>query len=304
MTAWERAQRGNYKLSEACDSFERSQPRFHTNPEPLSKAIEAYISAKEKQNLKPYTLELLRPCLRRFMFSLGERAVHSVDVHDVEEYLERLGGSPKSQVTWISQLAGFFSWARVRGYCNQNPCEHVAKPIVIRGTPEILTVDQCQALMDSALAHRPKMVPMIALCLFGGLRTGEAKATPWSRLSIEAGHIIVDESTAKTRRRRIVPMSENLKQWLLLGGDLPREGRVDYDVTLVRQLAGISNWPRNVMRHSFCSYHLAMHGSASQTALAAGHSEVMLFRHYRELVTLDDAKKFWSITPKPKENSQ
>lgn len=63
-------------------------------------------------------------------------------------------------------------------------------------------------------------------------------------------------------------------------------------------LSGIL-WPHNVTRHTFCSYHLAAFGSAAQTALEAGHSEAILFTHYRELVTPEAASKFWSIRPSP-----
>jgi len=56
-------------------------------------------------------------------------------------------------------------------------------------------------------------------------------------------------------------------------------------------------WPSNVTRHSFVSYHLAHFGSAAKTALEAGHSEAMLFAHYRELVTPEAAAEFWAIRP-------
>jgi integrase len=57
-------------------------------------------------------------------------------------------------------------------------------------------------------------------------------------------------------------------------------------------------WPKNCLRHSFASYHLAMHESADKTALQMGHrSTTMLFEHYRELVTRSDAERFWGILP-------
>ncbi|MGH7939455.1 MAG: hypothetical protein ACREE6_09250 [Limisphaerales bacterium] len=63
-------------------------------------------------------------------------------------------------------------------------------------------------------------------------------------------------------------------------------------------------WPQNVARHSFCSYHLARFKSASETALEAGHSEAMLFQNYRslltpcgKLVTPDLAAEYWGIVP-------
>jgi hypothetical protein len=67
----------------------------------------------------------------------------------------------------------------------------------------------------------------------------------------------------------------------------------------VRQVIRASGvpWPQNVTRHSFVSYHLAEHENAAKTALEAGHSEAILFRHYRALVTPQAAAEFWAIRP-------
>jgi integrase len=58
-------------------------------------------------------------------------------------------------------------------------------------------------------------------------------------------------------------------------------------------------WPQDCLRHSFASYHLAMFESAEKTALQMGHNSTdMLFRHYRELVTKEQAEKFWALMPR------
>lgn len=56
-------------------------------------------------------------------------------------------------------------------------------------------------------------------------------------------------------------------------------------------------WPHDVMRHSFCSYALPKYG-ATKTAEWAGHSEQILFQHYRERVKPEDVERFWNILPK------
>ena len=54
----------------------------------------------------------------------------------------------------------------------------------------------------------------------------------------------------------------------------------------------------DIMRHSYASYHLAFHQSADKTALEMGHRDTqMLFRHYRELVTKEEAQAYWKIEP-------
>jgi hypothetical protein len=55
-------------------------------------------------------------------------------------------------------------------------------------------------------------------------------------------------------------------------------------------------WTPNVLRHSFCSYAVAEKGF-TWTSLQADHSERMLREHYREVVTAQDAEKYWGIRP-------
>ena len=57
-------------------------------------------------------------------------------------------------------------------------------------------------------------------------------------------------------------------------------------------------WPRNVLRHSFISYRIAQVKSADQVALEAGNSPSIIFKHYRELTTEEQADKWFSIRPK------
>ena len=57
-------------------------------------------------------------------------------------------------------------------------------------------------------------------------------------------------------------------------------------------------WPRNVLRHSFISYRIAIVKSADQVALEAGNSPSIIFKNYRELTTEDEAHKWFAILPK------
>lgn len=296
MAALDRAKLGDYSLMEACEFFERNRSKSSTIRKQIADALGEYVVAKRAQNLKAFSLGLTEASLEKFSESFIGLVVESVSQADLEVYLAKRGGSPKSRKNWIGELSAFFDWSKGRGYCVENPCERIPRPIITRGTPQILAVEQVSKLLKATSEHDPKLVPVVALCLFAGLRTGEARLMTWDKINLSAGHLTVSEEIAKTRRRRIVPISKNLKAWLELGGDLPL-GRVDDRITSARKSAGIDSWPRNVMRHSFCSYHLAMHGSAAQTALAAGHSETMLFTHYRELVTPTAAKAFFGIRP-------
>ena len=71
-----------------------------------------------------------------------------------------------------------------------------------------------------------------------------------------------------------------------------------YQLEKLAKMAGIQPYPRNALRHSFASYHMAHFRSAPETALELGHvSAAITFRHYRELVTPGEAERFWKIAP-------
>ena len=56
-------------------------------------------------------------------------------------------------------------------------------------------------------------------------------------------------------------------------------------------------WKNNALRHSFISYRVAQIQNVNQVALEAGNSPAIIFRHYRELVTSEQAREWFSIVP-------
>ena len=129
----------------------------------------------------------------------------------------------------------------------------------------------------------------------------ELSRLDWNAVDLERGIIEVRAGQAKTASRRIIPISDNLRQWL---EPLNRTGSVVPDPDLYRQVTALAKklgiqWPRNVLRHSYISYRIAEVKSAEQVALEAGNSPAIIFKHYRELATEDEAEKWFSIVPQP-----
>jgi hypothetical protein len=60
---------------------------------------------------------------------------------------------------------------------------------------------------------------------------------------------------------------------------------------------GKIKWKQNALRHSFISYRLAELQDVNRVALEAGNSPQMIFRHYRELATPEQAKTWFAIAP-------
>jgi hypothetical protein len=56
-------------------------------------------------------------------------------------------------------------------------------------------------------------------------------------------------------------------------------------------------WKHNALRHSFISYRVAKIKNVNEVSMEAGNSPQMIFQHYRELVTPQDARAWFAITP-------
>jgi integrase len=159
--------------------------------------------------------------------------------------------------------------------------------------------------LQALLAEAPGgLLPALAIGAFAGLRTSEVLRLVWADIDLVRNFIHVAAAKAKSARRRLVPISPNLVQWLApyakSVGRLYHGPQQSYHLrsAAAASAAGLARWPKNGLRHSFASYHLALHQNAAETSLHLGHaSPAMLFEHYRELVTKEEALRYWSIRP-------
>lgn len=146
---------------------------------------------------------------------------------------------------------------------------------------------------------------------FCGLRSAEILRLDWRDVNLQRRFVEVTADNAKTAQRRLVPLCDAALAWLqpraqAEGPVVPRSGDhgVYYDLTAAVNRARVASkiktkfkWKRNGLRHSFCSYRLAITQDAAKTSLEAGNSPHMIFRHYRELTTEEEAKEWFGISP-------
>jgi integrase len=145
-------------------------------------------------------------------------------------------------------------------------------------------------------------LPALAVCAFCGLRTAEIMRLDWAEIRLGERYIELQSTKSKTGARRIVPIPDNLAQWLApyakKSGPVwrgPEDAFYDAQAS-VAEAAGVP-WRMNACRHSFCSYRLAQCQDAAKTALEAGNSPAMVFKHYNKLVSPAQAAQWFAIAP-------
>jgi integrase len=232
--------------------------------------------------------------------------IGSVQTGDIQRWFDGMKASPRTVKNYRTVVGTLFSFAEARGYIlkGSNPVEGTERVEANGGSVEILTPDEVAKLIAAA---DKDFVPCLAIGAFAGLRSAEIERLDWSDVDLTGGHIIVAAAKSKTASRRIVPVADNLKQWLApyarKAGPI-WTGTHDefYDAQQAAAAAANVEWKANGLRHSFASYRLAEVQSAAQVALEAGNSPAVVFRHYRELVKPSDAVKWFAVSPKTPAN--
>lgn len=221
-----------------------------------------------------------------------------------------------TQASYRRILHGLFVYASDMGIREDNPVAKVKSPRAATHADDtvILTPHQSRDLLAAAQEHAPILMPAVAIGMFAGLRSGEIQRLTWEDVKLDRGLIVVTSGKSKTGNRRMVSVLPCLDA--LLAPHLPGNRKEDvWPANGMRlwdrciKAAGWRGhacwapvarkekppWPQNALRHSFVSYHVAAMQDAARTALEAGHSQEILFKHYRQLATEDEAAEFWTV---------
>lgn len=276
---------------------------------------------KEKGRSARYVSQLgvaLGTFTRLFPLALA----HEVTRQDVEEWLRVNGWAAKTHNNRLGDLRSFFAWAIGRGFARINPVDGIGKRRLIEGEIVTLNVEECHALVWAA-DRCPQVLGYVVLGLFGGIRPAEIERMEWGAVNLKTGEVVVGASHAKTRRRRVVDLSENARAWLHRVPVELREGRIcgrgflDAWRVLRRELGwdvgrGASHvapvaapltrgrWPHDAMRHTFASMHYAAHQNEAALQVQMGHESArMLHQHYRAVKSRAEALAFWALFPPP-----
>ena len=260
-------------------------------------AVNDFLTAKARAGRSERYLRALRVSLGSFVFGRANTDLSTVTIADLETWIEAKQWAARTQRGYLSDVSIFFNWCMRRGLAKENPASAVELIVSDTAPPQIHTPTQVRTVLEFARSYDLNLCRLLALRYFAGLRTAESDKLDESHLM--PGHVEVTARNAKTRRRRLVTIQPCLAAWLALGGSFDFGNRGNRWCDFAKALAAATGvtMPYNVTRHSFVSYHLAAFGSAAKTALEAGHTEQMLFAHYRELVRPDASQEFWNIFP-------
>lgn len=276
---------------------------------PIGEAVDEMIATKKASGLSELYLSDLRYRLGAFKATF-HCDVNALVPEDIGRFFAGLNLSPRSYNNFLRTLKTFFAFAQKQGWLSREAelVSRVEKRREKTAPVEIFSPSQLAVLFTHASAE---LRPCIALAAFAGLRSEEILRLEWSDIDRRPGFVEVAAAKAKTATRRLVPISDNLAAWLATasrdGARVWTKSKAWFFESLREAVSAINEnrrpkadlfeWKQNALRHSFISYRLADTQDVNRVALEAGNSPQMIFRHYRELATPDQARSWFAIAP-------
>src|ERR1035437_4138560 len=226
--------------------------------------------------------------------------IHTLEPKMIADYLTALPLAERTRRNQRNGIGFFNRWLVLRGYLAKGTdlLDGVQNNSLRQyGEITTYTADEMRRLIAAA---DDRILPLIVIGGVAGLRHAEIQRLEWEDIDLEEGFIEIKADKAKTKTRRIVPIKDNLKKFLLpiakASGKVVTIKNTDRELGKTAAKTGDAAqeikalaWKHNALRHSFISYRVAETQDVAKVSLEAGNSPQMIFRHYRELVRPADA---------------
>lgn len=180
-----------------------------TQPSDLRLIKDFRYYLKIERSLSPNTVAAYSADVEEFLANVGKKPAE-VETDDIISFISERSEqlSKRSQARFLSSLRSFFDWMILDNELKENPCDGVSSPKLGRYLPEVLSVEEVEAIIGSVDLNtwtglRDRAILEV---LYGcGLRVSEAVNLKLSNIFREQGFIRI---VGKGNKERLVPIGE------------------------------------------------------------------------------------------------
>jgi integrase len=282
-----------------------------------SRVREEFVRRQKANEVSDRHAKTLRETLNKLEAKFGNRLVSEVKTEEIREWLLSLPLAAKTRNKHRGYASQVFSLALDFGYTAANPVAKIKKfrerSSEKNGEIHVLSAEQTEKLFR---AVHSEVIPFLTLSFFCGIRVATLCGLDWSEIKYDEKRVIVPRYKGKNQLRYRVTLSDNALAWLKPhvkeSGSLlvpatatnrfskvkgrPSPTATRRRITNTAEKLGI-DLPDNAGRNTFISMHVAHYESIDKTALEADNSAGVIKKDYLDIVTREDAAKFWAIKP-------
>ena len=186
----------------------------------MDDAIRAFVTfldlerGASRETLRSYQTDLRQ--FMKFCHSLPHFSSHSIDPVSVDTltirgylmWLDQKGEKKSSLARKLATLKSFYKFLTKEGWTEVNPAAHVRSPQLGKRLPKVLTKDEANVLMETAVgnpvvASRDKAI--LETLYSTGARVSELVGLNWDDVDLETG---IARLQGKGKKERIVPIGD------------------------------------------------------------------------------------------------
>ncbi len=183
--------------------------------------VKEYLAVlKLEKNLSDNTVVSYRNDITSFVEFLEEKriddpsGIKTKDISDFFNLLNDIGLNSSSAARYFSSLKGFFNYLFLSGYIKENPIDKISAPKLAKHLPEVLTVNEVDAILslphaEDKLGLRDKAALEILYAC--GVRVSELIGLKVSNIFFEEEIIRV---FGKGSKERLIPIGSSAIKWV------------------------------------------------------------------------------------------
>jgi integrase len=289
-------------LADAVDFFVSFHPA-ETEVKPLVDLINDFAEGRRRMGVATDYVQNIKRQLGRLAKASEGKTLSQLRTVDLDAWLGALKWQPVTKNDVRKMCITFGNWAKSHRYLpSDRPTAFDGMMIykVPSSRVTIYTPEQLRAMLSAVNRVRPELLPWLACAAFLGARVSELQKLRWECINFERGFVEVASNKVRTKARRLVPLHDALRAWLLPhrkeSGLICAYAASQAALGYLKNETGVTPVD-NGFRHSYISYRVAQINDTARVALEAGNSPEVIFQHYRELVGPDDAAAWFGVLP-------
>jgi integrase/recombinase XerC len=182
------------------------------NKPAVEKAIAQFLRSLKEKNASAHTIKAYSIDLAQFSAYVGEASWGDIDHVRIRGFLSQLydrGLSKPSVARALAALRSLYKWMAREGMVDQNPAALVATPKLPKKLPRVPSMEELNAVMDSAMpevASFPERDALIFELLYGcGIRNSELTGINLDDIRWSNEAILI---RGKGKKERFVPLGD------------------------------------------------------------------------------------------------
>ena len=283
--------------------------RHHANKgnPTLSELVEMFVAEKKRIGRSAHYEKSVRYYLNGFIAHVGtDVRISEITRDQIANYVyhTKADAGLVTKKNLITHLSVLFNFAIKEDMLGLNPVDKITRPTVPFKKPHVLSPADFSKLLHRCLEYGwTDRIVIFVLVGFCGIRAEEASRLSWSHLHLDKSIVEVPAEFAKKARFRNNRITPNAMAWLKVVEDKRRTGQLICPKWKQKLIIAVRSakidFHQNCIRHSFCSYALAVGTPLAEVIAQMGHSgsPAMIHSHYRNVVSEDDGRQWFAIAP-------